>query len=343
MSAMVDIVKLAVQVTGFVLVMMLVIEYLHVRTQGFWEQRLQVHRWGQYLLAAIIGATPGCLGAFAVVALYTHRRVSLGALVTVMLATAGDESFVMFAMIPQQALVIHGALLLLGIVAGVATDLVIGKRFDRYLIPCEELTLHPDHQETAVSNPKPWWQYWRHCSMSRGVLAVGLVGLLFGIIAGELGPPDWNWLRVTIVLIIGIACWIVMTVSDHFLEAHLWQHVVVRHIPRVFAWTLGSLILLHLMTTYIDVTPFVSRGVWVMLVIACLVGIIPESGPHLIFVTLFAQGLIPMSVLLASSIVQDGHGMLPLLAHSRRAFLVVKAINIFIAMLVGVVMILNGW
>ena len=80
----------------------------------------------------------------------------------------------------------------------------------------------------------------------------------------------------------------------------------------------------------------------VVLVIACLVGVIPESGPHLVFVTLFAQGLIPLSVLLANSIVQDGHGMLPLLAHSRRAFLVVKAINILIAMLVGGIMILGG-
>lgn len=339
---MIEVIKLSLQVTGFVLVMMLVIEYLHVRTQGFWEQRLQLHRWGQYLLAAILGASPGCLGAFAVVALYTHRRVSLGALVTTMLATAGDESFVMFAMVPQQALIIHGALLLLGIVAGVVTDLVVGRRFDQYLRACEGLTLHPDHQETAVSNATPWWQHWRHCSMSRGVLGIGLLALLVGIMAGEIGPPEWNWLRVTIVLTIGIAFGIVMTVSEHFLEEHLWQHVVVRHIPRVFAWTLGSLVLLHLVTTHLDITPFMRHGVWAMLVIACLVGVIPESGPHLIFVTLFAQGLVPLSILLASSIVQDGHGMLPLLAHSRRAFLVVKAINILVAVLVGGIMILSS-
>ncbi|OPZ85001.1 MAG: hypothetical protein BWY76_01608 [bacterium ADurb.Bin429] len=259
-----------------------------------------------------------------------------------MLATAGDESFVMFAMVPQQALLIHGALLLLGIVAGVTTDLVIGRRFDQYLMACQGLTLHPDHHETLVTDTTPWWQHWRHCSMSRGVLGVGLLALLMGIITGEIGPPEWNWLRVTIVLTIGIALGIVMTVSDHFLEEHLWRHVVIQHIPRVFAWTLGSLVLLHLVTTHLDVAPLLRHGVWVMLSIACLVGVIPESGPHLVFVTLFAQGLIPLSVLLANSIVQDGHGMLPLLAHSRRAFLVVKAINILIAMLVGGIMILGG-
>lgn len=342
MSDIVELVKLTLQVTGFVLVMMLVIEYLHVRTQGFWEQHLNMHRWGQYLIAAILGASPGCLGAFAVVALYTHRRVSLGALVTTMLATAGDESFVMFAMVPRQAVIIHIALLLLGIVAGVVTDLVVGRRCDRFLMACDGLTLHPDHQETTVGDTKRWWQRWRHCSMSRGLLGIGLLGLLVGSLAGEIGPPEWNWLRVTIVLSIGTALGIVMMVSDHFLEEHLWQHVVVRHIPRVFAWTLGSLVLLHLVTTHLDVMPFMRHGVWAMLVIACLVGVIPESGPHLIFVTLFAQGLVPLSILLASSIVQDGHGMLPLLAHSRRAFLVVKAINILFAVLVGGIMILSG-
>ena len=51
-----------------------------------------------------------------------------------------------------------------------------------------------------------------------------------------------------------------------------------------------------------------------------LLGIVPESGPHLVFVTLFAQGAVPFSVLLASSVVQDGHGMLPLLAESRGEF-----------------------
>lgn len=44
--------------------------------------------------------------------------------------------------------------------------------------------------------------------------------------------------------------------------------------------------------------------------------IIPESGPHLIFVMMYAQGLVTFSVLFTTSFVQDGHGMLPLLSYS---------------------------
>jgi len=39
--------------------------------------------------------------------------------------------------------------------------------------------------------------------------------------------------------------------------------------------------------------------------------------------------------LLASSISQDGHGTLPLLAVSTKAFIWLKVVNIFVALLVG--------
>jgi hypothetical protein len=78
-----------------------------------------------------------------------------------------------------------------------------------------------------------------------------------------------------------------------------------------------------------------ENNLLIVMVIAVLVGIIPESGPHLVFVTLFASGQIPFSILLASSISQDGHGMLPLLAESKRGFLAVKITNIIFAFIAG--------
>ena len=76
---------------------------------------------------------------------------------------------------------------------------------------------------------------------------------------------------------------------------------------------------------------------------ASLLGIIPESGPHLLFVTLFDQGNVPISTLVASSIVQDGHGMLPLFAYSWRDFLAVKGINLLVGILVGALLLGLGW
>jgi len=81
----------ALMITGFVFLMMLVIEYVNVLTRGAWQEGLRGNRWQQYLLASLLGATPGCLGAFTVISLYSHRVVSLGAVVAAMIATSGDE------------------------------------------------------------------------------------------------------------------------------------------------------------------------------------------------------------------------------------------------------------
>jgi hypothetical protein len=62
----------------------------------------------------------------------------------------------------------------------------------------------------------------------------------------------------------------------------------------------------------------------------------------MIFVTLFAQGSIPFGILLASSVVQDGHGMLPLLAESKRGFISVKIVNFAVGLIVGLVFYLAG-
>ena len=94
---------------------------------------------------------------------------------------------------------------------------------------------------------------------------------------------------------------------------------------------------MYFVMMYIDVEGWISSILFVVLLLAILIGIIPESGPHFIFVTLFASGAIPFSILLASTIVQDGHGMLPLLAESKKGFLAVKVIIMFFAFIVGVI------
>ena len=63
----------------------------------------------------------------------------------------------------------------------------------------------------------------------------------------------------------------------------------------------------------------------------------------LVFVTLFATGTIPFGILLASSILQDGHGALPLLAVSNRAFITLKLINVIVGFVVGLTAILFGF
>jgi hypothetical protein len=78
------------------------------------------------------------------------------------------------------------------------------------------------------------------------------------------------------------------------------------------------------------------------LVIGAILGIVPESGPHLIFVMMYAQGLVPFSVLFTTSFVQDGHGMLPLLSYSIKDSLLIKAFNLVFGLTIGGVLLALG-
>jgi len=113
--------------------------------------------------------------------------------------------------------------------------------------------------------------------------------------------------------------------------------VLKKHLLRIFLWTFGVLLAIHYLDALIDIEAWIQENLFVVLMVAILIGIIPESGPHLIFVTLFAEGSLPFAILLANSIVQDGHGTLPLLAVSRRAFFWLKLINLGFGLLFGVV------
>ena len=124
---MIDVLRNTLMITGFVFVMMLVIEFFNVLTSGVWQHRLARSRFGKYLFAAVLGVIPGCLGAFAAVAMYSHGVLTLGAVVTTMIATSGDEAFVMLAMIPRTAIVLTGILLVVGMIAGVLTDIFAGR------------------------------------------------------------------------------------------------------------------------------------------------------------------------------------------------------------------------
>jgi hypothetical protein len=339
MNEFIHILKHSVLITGFVFIMMLLIEYINVQTKGLWQKNLTKSRWGQYFLAALLGAVPGCLGAFTVVALFSHRIVSLGALVAAMIATSGDEAFVMFAQIPKEALILSVIIFVVGIIAGYLTDKVFKgtaafKNFENFKFPIHE------NEHCDCFSGRNFIHNIKNPSMQR-VLLVLLVGIILGsTITGQIGPDIWDWVRVTLLITSVIAMFIVLVVPEHFLEEHLWNHIVKKHIPRIFLWTFATLILVSVLMHFIDLNSWVAANLWLVLLIAVLIGIIPESGPHMIFITLYVSGTIPLSILIASSIVQDGHGMLPLLAESKKAFLWVKAINIIVGLAVGVIGIL---
>ncbi|MCQ2153459.1 MAG: putative manganese transporter [Bacteroidales bacterium] len=333
----------AILITGLVIIMMIMIESLNIESKGRFFEGLGRSRVGGVLTGALLGVLPGCLGGFATVSLYTHRMLSFGALVAMMIASAGDEAFVMLAMIPKDAIWIFALLFGIAIAAGIVTDLVFKKESPMH---CGE---HYAVHSEDTDEPGPAGKR-RHLGWKRAVLFAGVAVFLAALVSGhlehggedtaEIGAAGFNllsedWMNVTFaVLSLGVLAMLVLA-SDHFVEEHIWRHIILKHLPRVFAWTFGVLVFISLMLDMFDISGWISGNTAAMILLATLVGIIPESGPHLIFVTLYASGIVPLPVLLASCISQDGHASLPLLAESKTGFLKAKLINCAVALAVG--------
>jgi hypothetical protein len=123
---------------------------------------------------------------------------------------------------------------------------------------------------------------------------------------------------------------------------HLWEHIVKKHLWRTGLWTFGAVLVAEFCAWYWNLETLSSQYTIMLLFAGALLGLVPESGPHLIFVTMFANGLIPFSVLFTSTFVQDGHGMLPLLSYSLKDSVKVKTFSFSFGVVLGLVLLACG-
>ena len=373
-----EIITGTVSITCLVMVMMLLIEFVNVSSSGRLLSKLQKRPYLQIGVASLLGLIPGCIGGFTIVSLYTHRLLSFGALVAGMISTFGDSAFLLFAMSPRTVAPLYGSLFLIAIVAGVVTHLLFRNR-PFYSDDAHTLEVHQGHEHSHGKAQLSWLNIkkmsFSRAILIFG-LVLYLTALGTGAISHEHGSmPDMHNLENKEVvadchdhccehdhhhtdvaieehhehhlhgenLVFGILALITLLVvafcSEHFLQEHLWEHVIKHHFMSVLLWTFGVLVALAVVNYFVDLEMLIANNRWVtwmLLILALALGIIPESQPQFIWIYLYAAGVLPFSILLASSVVQDGHGALPLLAYSRKSFLMLKAANIAFGLLIGV-------
>jgi len=333
-GSFIDVIKESIMITFLVIVMMFLVEFINVQTRGKWHENLRKKGWLQIIIAALLGSVPGCLGAFAAVSLYTHRILSFAALVTVMIATVGDEVFFMIAFIPKTTAILLPLVFAISVIVGLIILLFTTKN----LMPEENNShsqFHTNDPDCSCVKPDKFVKQLKNASFHRSLLIFGFILFIILLFIGEVGPESWNWEKITFFVVCLFGTFVVSTVSDHFLVEHIWHHIIKKHFLKIFLWTFGAFAFIHFLGNYLDVENWVRNNPYLILLIAVLIGIIPESGPHLVFITLFVSGTIPFSILLANSIVQDGHGAIPLLAESRKSFLLMKLINVAVGLIVG--------
>lgn len=417
----VHVLRQSILITGLVLIMMLMIEYFNIQSKGQWLGKIQGSKFKQILLGSFLGLIPGCIGGFAAVSLFTHKMISLGALVAMMICSSGDEAFLILAMIPHKALLLFGLLFVIGIVVGIIVDAIIrkpqkdlckdkfeihttcGNKFDfndanLKFAPQTACKCGCNHTVDDIESPVPSifklssYKPMLHPSRERVILLLGIAlfigAVIFGILEcnhehvhteacthehihteacthehshtevcthdhshtdsrshghhhevslGGVNILNEKWINIFFAVISIVTLFFTAAAKEHFIKEHLWGHVIKKHMVSIFLWTFGTLLVCQIGMQYLDVQHWISNNMFIVLLIAVAIGIIPESGPHIVFVTLFSQGVIPFYILLANSMVQDGHTTLPLLAESKMSFAKAKLINIIAGLTVGTI------
>lgn len=409
MLDLLEVLRNAVLITGLVLIMMLMIEYCNIGSHGSLFARLKSSGINQVLVGTLLGLVPGCIGGFAAVSLFTHKLLSFGALTAMMIASSGDEAFVMLATMPLKALLLFAILGALAIVTGLVCDRYLFKEQNFAFCP-DGYEIHKEH-DSSIASPFRLSSYkdaLRRPSRERLLLLAGIALFVVALLSGFAGHDhaghdhaghdhavhqeaalhqevahnhtlheeaahnhalhghathqeslqeiieerhlstftlhllDEEWMNCLFAIMSIVTLLFTATAKEHFIKEHLWHHVIKRHLLSIFLWTLGGLAVCQIGVQYLNIEEWVSSNMIFVILLAVAVGIIPESGPHLVFVTLYLNGIVPFSVLLANSISQDGHTALPLLASSRKTFLKAKAVNIVIGAVVGILLYLSG-
>lgn len=344
----IEVINQTIMVSGFVLYMMLIIEYINVRSDGKWSSPIKKSLIAQLTVSSGLGIIPGCIGIFTVISLFTHNIIGFSGLLAGSIATIGDEAFVMISMIPNTFLKIALILFILAFAVSFLTNIFTKKitfikNNEKHLQTHNEDDCHCNHKKGGHKHLQKF-------SFHRALLiALLILIVIFQFYKGHdhevHGESIFGNIGENLFFLVGsiVSIAIVMVVPEHFLVEHLWGHILKEHFMKIFLWTLGSMIIITFIINFFDLNSWISSNQFPMLLIALIIGLIPISGPHIVFTTLFAGGIIPFSILLANTIVQEGHGGLPLLAESKRSFVLMKASKIVIALIIGIIGYSFGW
>ncbi len=354
-----------IEVGAFVGAVLLLFGYINFRKSGKFLAAIEKSKRFQPLIGGVLGLTPGCGGAIFVMPLFFKKSVTFGTVVATLMATMGDAAFVLIATKPLHYLVVSGLALFIGTITGYLVDLtslgdkILEKYDERMLI----LKGARSNQNDIKAPPMTPVEKKRSNFFNYLFWSLISVGLLLGIM--DLMQIDINELilpnlgEIIGVLGTSLAIFLVFKgkkfLRDDTPEA---EEAKVNSLKRTFIenaqetafvimWVFVGFLAYEFFTLGVGAGDYAAGEQiiesWLLatgfiaIIIGVAVGVIPGCGPQIIFVTLFANGLVPFSALLANAISQDGDALFPLIAIDRRSALWATLVNKFPALVFALI------
>ncbi|MGQ9706214.1 MAG: putative manganese transporter [bacterium] len=320
-------------ITFFIFTMLTIIEAFGVATRGGCYEWFKKNTNITRLILPAIATAPGCHGEFLISSLYIHGLIGFATTVGGLISATGDEAFIMIVLFPKKALLLFLILFIIGVITPYLISIFIRRPTERLEFICSTELIHKEEIQPQkrifsglndLKNKSKWI-----------LLSISIIILVISILNVETIIKE-NWERYSLIILSTISGLILLFSNEHFIKEHIVKHILKNHIWKIYLWTLGSIIFIEIFIPIFKLETILKHHYFIILMTAVAIGIIPESGPHIIFTILFVNGALPFSILIANSVVQDGHGLLPIVSSSIKDALSIKIIKIIIGVIIGI-------
>ena len=301
----------------------------------------------QPLVAALLGATPGCGGAIIVVTQYARGYTTFGSLVSVLVATMGDAAFLLLAREPLTAVFVIAVSIVVGALTGMIIDRLHGPNFLRRQMErtCPPFLSGGLKERNLVGFHTAARKFW---------IVLLVPGLVLGILGAlQIDPDVWlgsigSYGVSTLIGVVGAMLAVTMWACSRTGNTQIaycpftasevsTTERIVRDTNFVTAWVvlafLGYELGVHLIGT--DVSVWFKTWVLFMPLVAMAIGFVPGCGPQIVVTSLYLAGAIPLSAQLTNSISNDGDALFPAIALAPRAAIVATLYSAIPALIVG--------
>ncbi|EGR0659128.1 hypothetical protein FG135_08485 [Vibrio cholerae] len=305
----------------------------------------------QVVIAALLGALPGCGGAIVVTTQFVSGKVGFGALVAVLTATMGDAAFLLLASQPVTGLYVIG----IGVVTGCITGLVINALHrDDFMRPTltelsNKLRTSCCSATSAISFKAINLQglFWKYLLLPASLVAFASS---FQIDINQvLSLPEMSieWIGA-LLAVSSMLLWALTqeiedyqsTVSedDKIRTSHPMQKAA-QDTNFVSAWVIIAFLAFELtlhFTGFEIGANWGNWGVW-MPALGIVIGLLPGCGPQILVTSLYLSGALPFSAQLSNAISNDGDALFPAIALAPKAALMATLYSSIPAAIVGYV------
>ena len=296
-------------------------------------------KW-QIVIAATLGAIPGCGGAIVVMTQYIRGALSFGGVVAVLTATMGDAAFLLLAKAPREALVIFVLCYVVGIVFGYAVDWFHGRDFMRARVDDYEA-----EEEDIEENPllEPVYKLWMLLFVPGAVCALAIALQVDVAAQWSIGGADWVTPFGVAAALLAMVMWLLNPLSDIRMSISRRRPLTRRVADTtnfITFWVLCGFVGYELLVVVggFDVAALFDTWRYAVPLMAIIVGFVPGCGPQIVVTTLYLNGALPFSAQLANAISNDGDALFPALRLAPKASALATAYTAIPAVILG-----YGW